>query len=73
MGEKEGGYRHNWVNCFNAEVTFGRGTRTQICLKIIQTLLCSCLLESSCYVLSDEHQYARVSVISFNFASKNFD
>ena len=55
------------LNPSNAEATFVQSSRTQRFLKTIQTLSCWYSLESSRGVLSDEHPFARVSIIVQGF------
>ena len=50
-------------NPSNVVTTFVQGTRMQGFLKIIQTLSCWYSLDGSCWVLSYEYPYVRVSVI----------
>ena len=53
-----------FLNPFNAEATFIKGTITQILfLKTFEILSCWNSLESSCWILSDEYPFARASVI----------
>ena len=56
------------LNPSNAEATFVQNTRMQRFVKTIWILSCWCLLDSSHWVLSDEYQYAMVSVI-FTFVA----
>ena len=58
-------------NPFNAEATLIKGTSMQKFFKPIQTLPSWYSLESSCWVLSDEYSFARVSVI-FQVFSHHF-
>ena len=51
------------VNPSSAEATFVHSTRTQRFLKNTWTLSCWYSLDSSCWVLSEEYPFTRVSVI----------
>ena len=60
------------LNHFYAKAIFVRSTRMQRFLKTISTLSCWYILESSHWVLSDESQYARVSVKKNQFFFASF-
>ena len=54
---------HKLLNLSNAEATFIQSARMKIFLKTILTLSCWYSLDSSCWILSDEYPFARLSVI----------